>query len=127
MIEILAGIISGSVSGLGMGGGTVLILILSSYIGLEQHVAQAINLVFFVPTAISAIIVNLKQSLIDKEEAIVIILSGIPGAIIGSKLAVSIESMHLKRIFGAFLLVIACNEIYWIIKKYILNKKTHNK
>ena len=127
MIEILAGIISGSISGLGMGGGTMLILILSNYVGLEQHFAQAINLVFFIPTAISAIVVNLKQKLINTKLAIIIIISGIVGAIIGSRLAISLNSSYLRKYFGIFLLIISANEIYWIIKKYILNKKTHNK
>jgi len=44
-----------------MGGGTILILLLSICIGLDQHVAQATNLIFFIPTSIVAIIVNLKN------------------------------------------------------------------
>ena len=77
MIEILAGIISGSISGLGMGGGTMLILILSNYVGLEQHFEQAINLVFFIPTAIIACIVNHKQKLIEYKFGFKIIIFGI--------------------------------------------------
>ena len=65
MFEILVGFISGIVSGTGMGGGTILILCLSMFMGVEQHIAQATNLVFFVPTSIAAIIVNIKQKLID--------------------------------------------------------------
>ena len=48
MVEIITGIIAGSISGLGMGGGTILILVLSNFVGLEQHIAQATNLVFFI-------------------------------------------------------------------------------
>ena len=65
MIEILTGTISGAFSGIGMGGGTILILILSVFIGVEQHIAQATNLVFFVPTSITAIITTLKEKLIN--------------------------------------------------------------
>ena len=50
MIEIITGVISGIVSGIGMGGGTILILILSIFVGMEQKVAQATNLIFFIPT-----------------------------------------------------------------------------
>ena len=50
MIEFIIGIIAGTVSGTGMGGGTVLILLLTTINGLEQHMAQAINLIFFIPT-----------------------------------------------------------------------------
>ena len=61
MIEILIGLISGIVSGTGMGGGTILIFLLSFITGVEQHIAQATNLIFFIPTSIVAIIVNLKN------------------------------------------------------------------
>ena len=64
MVEVLSGVISGIVSGMGMGGGTILILILSLFLGLDQHVAQATNLVFFIPTSITSIIVNTKNKMI---------------------------------------------------------------
>lgn len=127
MIEILTGIVAGSVSGLGMGGGTILILVLSNFLGIEQHIAQATNLVFFVPTAISAIIINIKQKLVDVRLGLIIILSGAIGAIIGSEIAVNLEASNLKKYFGIFLLLISVNEIYWLIREYILSKKTHNK
>lgn len=127
MIEVLTGIITGSISGLGMGGGTVLILILSNFVGIEQHMAQAINLVFFIPTALSAITVNIKQKLINMKLAFIIILSGSLGAIIGSRLVINIEANYLKKYFGIFLLLVSVNEIYNLIKWYILKKKRHTK
>lgn len=126
MIEILTGIIAGSVSGLGMGGGTILILILSNFLGLEQHIAQASNLIFFIPTAITATIINLKQKLINLKFAIFIILGGLLGAIVGSEIAVKLNATSLKKYFGMFLLFISICEIYRMIKKYILSKNTHN-
>ena len=65
MLEVLIGILSGIIGGLGMGGGTVLILLLSLFLNIEQHIAQATNLIYFVPTAISAIIVNYREKNID--------------------------------------------------------------
>ena len=64
MKEIIIGIISGTVSGTGMGGGTILIFLLTYIIGIEQHIAQATNLIFFIPTSIVAIIVNIKNNYI---------------------------------------------------------------
>ena len=65
MGEILIGIVSGIISGAGMGGGTILIFLLSFVMGVEQHIAQATNLIFFIPTSIVAIIVNLNNTNID--------------------------------------------------------------
>lgn len=126
MIEILTGIISGIVSGTGMGGGTVLILILSLFMGIDQHTAQATNIVFFIPTSIIAIIVNLKQKLIDVKTGIVLIIAGVIGAAVGAILANNIYSQNLKKYFGIFLGIIAIYEIYTIIRQYILNRRRNN-
>lgn len=127
MLETLTGLISGIVSGTGMGGGTILILILSFFMGVNQHTAQATNLVFFVPTSISAIIVSIKEKLINWNIGITIAISGIVGAIIGAKISADMEVNHLKKFFGIFLAVIALYEIYSLIKWYIFDKKTNNK
>ena len=124
MGEILIGIVSGIVSGAGMGGGTILIFLLSFVMGVEQHIAQATNLIFFIPTSIVAIIVNLKNKNIDLKLATIISICGVIGAIIGAKIAISIDVELLKKFFGIFLAVVAINEIYSIIKQ---NKKVKNK
>ncbi len=127
MFEILVGIISGFVSGMGMGGGTILILCLSLFLGIEQHVAQATNLVFFIPTSIVAIIINIKQKYVDFKIAIPIAISGVVGAVIGAIFSSKTDVRMLKRYFGIFLGLIALWEIYSLIKKYKLKEKTHTK
>ena len=67
-----------------MGGGTILILCLSMFMGIEQHIAQATNLVFFIPTSIIAILTNIKQKNIDFKNGIPIAIFGIGGAVIGA-------------------------------------------
>ncbi len=118
MGEILIGIVSGIISGAGMGGGTILIFLLSFVMGVEQHIAQATNLIFFIPTSIVAIIVNLKNKNIDLKLAIIISICGVIGAIIGANIAINIDVGLLKKIFGIFLALVAINEIYSIIKLY---------
>ena len=122
MLEILTGIISGIVSGTGMGGGTILILILSAFMGIDQHIAQATNIIFFIPTSIVAIIVSFKQKLIDFKTGFYVIAFGILGAGIGAKMAEQINSNDLKKYFGMFLGAIAIYQIYEIIKQYILKR-----
>lgn len=124
MREILIGMFSGIFSGIGMGGGTILIFLLTMFANLEQHVAQATNLIYFVPTAISAIIVNYKDKNIDTKLATFISTCGIIGAIIGAKISVNTDVKLLKKLFGIFLAIIAIHEIYTLIKEY---KNRHNK
>lgn len=122
MAEVLIGLLSGIVSGTGMGGGTILIFLLSFVMGVEQHIAQATNLIFFIPTAIVAILVNFKNKNIDLKLAITISIFGILGAIIGANVSIHIDVTILKKCFGIFLLLIAVNEINSIIKLYKTKK-----
>lgn len=123
MIEAIIGLISGIVSGTGMGGGTILIFLLSFLLGVEQHVAQATNLIFFIPTSIVAIIVNIKNKNIDIKLAIIISIFGILGATWGANISIHTDVNLLKKFFGAFLAVIAMHEIYSIAKQYKKDKK----
>ncbi len=127
MSEILIGLVSGIVSGTGMGGGTILIFLLSFLIGIEQHIAQATNLIFFIPTSIVAIIVNLKNKNIDMKLALFISIFGILGAIIGANISIHIDVGILKKCFGVFLATIAIHEIYSIFKIYIKQYKSNKK
>lgn len=124
MINIIFGVISGIVSGLGIGGGTVLIFLLISFSGIEQHIAQGVNLIFFIPTSIVSIFINLKNNNIEKRTALIVSIFGIIGAILGAKMAVGIDMKNLRKYFGFFLLIIAFYEVFSLIKFW---KKGYNK
>lgn len=126
MKEILFGLISGIVAALGMGGGTILILLLSIFTSLKQHLIQGTNLIFFIPTSIVAIYMNIKNKTIDYKLATGIIIAGIVGAVVGSKLSFKLENSILKKCFGIFLLFIALFEIFAFFRQYILKKKENN-
>lgn len=126
MIKILIGLLSGIVSGTGMGGGTILIFLLTIICNIDQHVAQATNLIFFIPTSIMAIIVNLKNKNINLKLGIYIAIFGILGAIIGANIAVYTDVNLLKKYFGGFLVIIVLHEIYSIFKEYKKGKNDNN-
>ena len=127
MTQVLIGMVSGIFSGIGMGGGTILIFLLTMFAGLEQHVAQATNLVYFIPTAISAIIVNYKNKNIDIKLATFISICGVIGAVIGAMISVNIDVQKLRKLFGIFLAIITIHEIYTLFKEYKQYKNRHNK
>jgi len=127
MEEILIGAFSGIFSGIGMGGGTVLIVLLTIFYGLEQHIAQATNLIYFVPTAITAIIVNYRNKNIDIKLARLISISGAIGSIIGAIISINTDVEKLKKFYGFFLAIIAVHEIYTLIKEYKLHRNRNTK
>ena len=102
MLQILIGGLSGIFSGIGMGGGTILIFLLTTFAGLEQHIAQA---------------TNYRNKNINAKLAIYVSLCGIIGAIIGSIISVNIEVGILRKLFGIFLIFIAIHEIYTLWKE----------
>ena len=81
MKEIIFGLISGVVASLGMGGGTILILLLNLFSSIGQHMVQGVNLVFFIPTSVVAIFMNIKHKTIDYKVAKPLIFFGVIGAI----------------------------------------------
>lgn len=125
-MDVLIGIISGIVTGIGMGGGTILILFLTLFLKVPQIIAQGANLMFFIPTSITAIILNIKNKNIDLKNGIIYIFWGILGAVIGANLSNKINVQSLRKIFGLFLLLVAIHEIYNFYNQYIKKKNTNN-
>ncbi len=114
---VFAGFLSGILGGMGMGGGTVLIPLLSIFYKVSQHVAQASNLISFIPMALVALILHLKNKLIDFEGVLWVILPGVLSCILGCYIARAINGEVLKRIFGGFLLVLSGIQIYVMFKQ----------
>jgi len=106
------GLVSGVISGMGIGGGTVLIPAMIFLAGVSQHSAQGINLTVFIPTALVAICVHSKNKHIRFRLALPLILAGISGAVLGSVLASSMPSRLLRKLFGGFLLVMGIYELF---------------
>ncbi len=111
MILFIIGLLSGIIGGMGIGGGTILIPALVIFIKPEQHVAQGVNLLFFIPTAIAALFIHIRNKAIDFKTAVPIAVSGLFGAYIGSSLAVSLPGSTLRKGFGVFLLIIGVYEL----------------
>lgn len=112
MMYVVIGLLSGVISGMGIGGGTVLIPALCFFMDLGQQQAQSINLLFFIPTAIVAIIKHKKEGNIDFSMVRPVIIFGIIGAIAGSMVAVNMDGEILRKLFGGFLLIMGIWEIF---------------
>ena len=108
----LVGFCSGIISGMGIGGGTILIPALLFFTDITQQQAQGVNLIYFVPTAITALITHQKKGNLDWKTAKPLAVLGLAGAAAGAFLAVSLESELLRKIFGGFLFLMGLSEIF---------------
>ena len=115
-LYIIIGIIGGVLSGMGMGGGTILIPLLTTFLSVKQIVAQGINLFSFIPMAIVSIMIHIKNKLIRVKIGFIIILFAVVSAVIGSLIANKIDNRLLRKLFGIFLLAIGVFQIVSCIK-----------
>ncbi len=108
---ILAGLIGGMIGGMGMGGGTLLIPILTVFLGLEQHLAQAVNLLVFIPMGVVAVIIHAKNKLINYKVSVCVAIPAIIVAVCTALLVGRVESHTLKIIFAIFLIIVGVFEL----------------
>ncbi|MBE7024056.1 MAG: sulfite exporter TauE/SafE family protein [Clostridia bacterium] len=112
MLNIVTGFFSGIISGMGIGGGAILIPALIMLEELSQQTAQGINLTYFIPTAIISLFVHMKNKNVEIKTAAIIGSCGVVGSLAGSLIAVFASSGLLRRMFGIFLLFVGIYEIY---------------
>jgi hypothetical protein len=112
ILLVLAGLAAGALGGMGMGGGTILIPVLTIFFGVEQKQAQAINLVAFIPMAIASLIVHVKNKRVETKGILWIIIPATVLSLAGSMLAQAINGEILKRIFGGFLLLLSVAQFF---------------
>ena len=96
----LAGVLSGVIGAMGMGGGGVLIIYLSLFTDTAQSQAQGINLLFFLPVALVSVIRNSHKNLIEWKIAVPLALLGIFGTVLGSFLCGRFDNTILAKMFG---------------------------
>ena len=111
-MALLIGFFAGFAGGLGIGGGGILLLCLTAFMGIDQLSAQGINLVFFLPTAAAALFMHLKNGYAKLKTAALAAICGIPGVLFGSYIAGCIEKELLRAVFALFLLIIGIRELF---------------
>lgn len=109
--ELAAGIVCGVLSGLGIGGGTALMVWMTAVCGMEQMQAQGINLLYFIPTAICAVLLHAKNHLICGRVVLPATLAGVLTAGLTAWIASSLEVELLRRLFGGFLIFVGLREL----------------
>ncbi len=116
-LYVLFGFLAGIFGGLGMGGGTLLIPLLTIFCSLDQKLSQGINLVSFLVMALFALIVHYKNGYVKTKGIFYIILSGIIFSALGSLLAGILPSKILRMAFGVFLCVLSIIQVIKVVKK----------
>lgn len=118
LFAVFVGTALGFLSGLGTGGGSLLILWLTLAQNVPQEEARVINLLFFVPSALIACLFRLKQGRLQMKKVLPAIVAGSISAALFAYLANQWDTQFLKKAFGILLLFTGVKELLYKPKKH---------
>ena len=124
IVLIVVGLAGGTISGMGMGGGTLLIPLLVIFTQIGQHSAQAINLIAFIPTAVVALVFHIKNGLVEGKHFFKIAVPATLCSVIFSIFSRYINGKNLAVYFGIFLLVLGVYQLVSSIVGMVKAKKS---
>lgn len=112
-VILIVGTILGFLSGLGIGGGSLLILWLTMVLHTDQLTARSINLLFFIPSALVACALRIKQESLKIRPLFPAIAAGCAAAALFSYVSTIINVEILKKLFGLILLAAGLRELLY--------------
>lgn len=112
LIAALAGAVTGVLSGFGIGGGSLLLIYMTNFANVPQNLAQGVNLLYFLPTAATALPAHAKNGYLEKKVLLPAILTGLAGTALAAWMATSLDVELLRKCFGGFLLIIGLRELF---------------
>lgn len=111
MPALMAGAVTGLLSGFGVGGGTLLLVYMTLVAGIEQPLAQGINLLYFLPAGLMALPAHVKNGYVDKQALLPSVGAGLVCAAGAAWAATAIDTGFLRKCFGVFLILIGLWEL----------------
>ena len=116
-VVLVISTVLGFLAGIGVGGGSLLILWLTLVAGMDPSCARTVNLWFFLPAAMVACYYRKKQGTLDVQAMLPAIAAGCIGALLGTKSGTLLDTLLLKKGFGVLLISTGVREILWKPKK----------
>ncbi len=95
-----------------MGGGTLLIPLLTLLKGVSQHTAQAVNLISFIPMSVAALLLHVKNKLVDFKGILYLVLPGVAFSAVFAYISLNVDAHVLKRVFGGFLIALSSLQFF---------------
>ncbi|OUQ77967.1 hypothetical protein B5E43_09675 [Flavonifractor sp. An100] len=111
LLALGAGTVTGILSGFGVGGGTLLLVYLTAFAGVEQRLAQGINLLYFLPAALLSLPAHWKNGYVEKSALLPAVGAGLLCAALGAWAATTMDVGLLRKCFGGFLVAVGLWEL----------------
>ena len=117
LISLLVGTLLGFLSGLGIGGGSLLMLWLTLVLGMSHDIARGINLLFFIPTAAISCLFRKHQGTLQLKQLLPAILAAMAAAAAGNMVASFVTLTLIKKAFGILLIFAGLRELFYRPRK----------
>lgn len=111
-MNFIIGLFTGIAASMGLGGGFILIIYLTVFMGVENLTARAANLVFFLPIALFSVILHSKNKLIEWKIILPLIISGVIGSALGTLFGLVINPRIIEIAFGGVLVFVGAGELF---------------
>ncbi len=105
IVLLIACFICAVLSGLGVGSAGIFTLYLTLLAAYPQTEAQMLNLIFFLFSAGAALLLHIRERVIPRRLTLVLILCAIPGTLLGSYLARTLNPAIVRKLFGGMLVL----------------------
>lgn len=112
LIPAFAGFVTGVLSAWGIGGGSLLVVYMTVFAGVPQQTAQGVNLMYFLPTSLTALYSHLKNRLVETRLAVPAVITGVLTAVGAAFIASALDTCVLKKIFGVFIILVGAGELF---------------
>lgn len=116
-ISLVVGTVLGFLTGLGTGGGSLLMLWLTLVIGMDSSTARTVNLMFFLPAACIATLLRLRSRCIPWRKIILPIVAGSASAGLFATIGRYLDTSILEKPFGLLLIIMGLRELFYRPRK----------
>lgn len=111
--SIAVGVVLGFLTGLGTGGGSLLVLWLTLVLRMEPAQAKLINLMFFLPAALIATVLHWRQGRVSLKKVLLPAIAGCAAAALMAYAGQKIDTENLKKLFGVLLIFTGFRELLY--------------
>ena len=116
-MSLFVGTVLGFLTGLGTGGGSLLMLWLTLVVGIDSGIARTVNLMFFLPAALIATLLRLRGGRIPWRKIILPIIAGSASAGLFAMIGSHLDTSVLKKPFGLLLIFMGMRELFYRPRK----------
>ena len=117
LIPLLIATMLGFLAGMGVGGGSLLLLWLTQVVTMPQPQARILNLLFYLPAALTATVFRGRKNGIQTDVVLPALIAGCTAAVLFSLLSRHLNIELMKKLLGGLLILTGLREIFYRPRK----------